>query len=168
MAPNFTAGQNPLYPQIIVLTDTSTSVTGTITGRRVYIENNSGQYLTPTGTTTDYIAWALADASISINCLTESTACSVRVDWVDSGGAVVETLTQIFCFDLFSRQFAYSLIQGLVPPITLNTNYSSNLAALWAAIMGAENATTLNNDIATSQNALNQAIYLQTNANLFF
>ena len=168
LSPSFTAGQNPNSPSTIVLTDTSTGTDVAVVGRRVYITDSAGNAVVPSGTTTSYVVWAIADTEISINCLTQDMALSIKVDWLDVSNTILYTLTQQFCFPAFNQQFAYSLCQGLVPPITLNTNYSSNLAALWTSIKGAINAVVENNDIQNSQNCLNQATYLQNNKNLFF
>lgn len=168
LSPNFTAGQNPNSPSVIVLNDTSSGSDVLVTSRRVYITDSAGNAVVPSGTTTSYVVWAIADTEISINCLTQDMALSIKVDWLDVSNTILYTLTQQFCFPAFNQQFAYSLCQGLVPPITLNTNYSSNLAALWTSIKGAINAVVENNDIQNSQNCLNQATYLQNNKNLFF
>jgi hypothetical protein len=167
-SPSFQVGQNPLYPSTIVAVDTSSGSDVLITSRRIYVQNSLGNYLVPNGTTTDYTVWNIGDSEISLDILTEDTACEIRVDWLASDNSVLYTSSDTFCFADYNKQFAYSLCQGLTPPITLDTNYSNNLAALWTSIKGAENAVTGNNDIAASQNILNQGTYLRLNANLFF
>jgi hypothetical protein len=169
LTPSFSASQSPSNPGILVLTDTSTGSDVAISEKRVYVQNSVGDYIVEaSNTTTDYSVWAIADSSISLNLFTNSIAASVRVDWVNSGGTVLYTSGNTYCFDLFSKNFLYSLVQGLVPPVTLDTVYSSNLAKLWTAVVGAENAITLASDLVASQACLSQAIYLQNNQNLFF
>ena len=168
LSPAFTAGQNPNSPSIIVLTDTSSGSDVLVVSRKVYLTDSSGNPVVPAGTTTTYIVWPIADSSISINCLTSDMALSIRVDWLSVSDTALYTLTQQFCFPAFNQQFAYSLCQGLVPPITLNTNYSANLAALWTSIKGAISAIVENNDIISSQNCLNQGTYLRNNKNFFY
>lgn len=165
---SFSIGQLPSNPSILVATDTSTGSDVLVVARRIYIQDANGNYLVPTGTTTQYTVWPIADLIIQLNVLSNDAACSVMVEWVDSGGTARYTVSNTFCFSLFSKQFAYSLIQGLVPLITLNTNYSANLANLWAAIKGAINAVEDMSDIFTSQNCLNQAINFKKNQSLYF
>ena len=167
-SPNFSIGHNPLYPNIIVAVDTRTGSDVLITSRRIYVQNSAGDYLVPSGVTTNYTVWNIGDSEISLNILTEDTACDIKVDWLAADNSVLYTLSDTFCFVDYNKQFCYSLCQGLTPPITLNTNYSASLAALWTSIKGAENAVTMNNDIQSSQNCLSQGTYLRLNANLFF
>lgn len=168
LSPAFTSGQNPNSPSVIVISDTSGGSDVLVTSRRVYLTDSVGNPVVPSGTTTAYVAWPIADSSVSIDCLTYDMALSIRVDWLNVSNVALYTLTQQFCFAAFNQQFAYSLCQGLVPPITLNTNYSANLAALWTSIKGSINAVVENNDIASSQNCLNQGTYLRNNKNLFY
>lgn len=164
----FLVSQSPSNPGIIDFINSSTGSDILITERRIYIQDALGNYLVPSGTTTTYIIWPLADDTISVNVLTTDTACAIRVDYLNVSGTALYTSGNTYCFDVYSKLFAYALVQGLVPPITLDTAYSANLAKLWSCILGAENAITLASDISASQNCLNQAIYLRTNQTLFF
>lgn len=169
IVPSFTASQAPSAPGTIILTNTSTGSDVTVTEIRVFITDAGGNYIVPAGTTTQYIVWALANPTLTLtNIISEDMALNINPKWVNSGGTMVVQTDENFCFSLFNRQFAYSLCQGLVPPITLNTNYSLNLAALWASIKGALNAVIENNDIQSSQNCLNQGTELRLKKNLFF
>lgn len=165
---SFIAAQSPVSPNIIILSDTSSGTDGAVVGKRVYITNALGQYITPTGNTTNYIIWSLSDSTIPINILTEDTACYIFVEWVNSDGTALYTDSNTFCFSEYNKQFAYSLVQGLVPPVTLNTNYSSALASLWVSIKGAINAIEFASDIQASQNCLNQGTYLRLNQQYFY
>lgn len=167
---NFTAGQNPLYPNIVVVTDTSTDADAAITQRRVYVQDASGDYLVPTGTTTDYVEWIYSDVSISLNILTQDQAVSIKVDWLDVNNAILYTLTQQFCLPQYSKQFLYYLaqLQGLTPKIPADSNYDYNTAVLWTCVLGAMNAVEDYDDISASQNLLDRATYLRLNQAKFF
>jgi len=167
-SPAFSIGQYPANPSIVIAVDESVGSDGSISFRKIFVQDANGNYLVPSGTTTQFTVWPLADLSISLNILTNDVAAVVTVQWCDSGGNMLYESAQTYCFPLFSKQFAYQLIQGLVPPITLDTNYSASLANLWTSIIGAVNAVEVGGDIFASQNALNQAIYLRTNQSLFF
>lgn len=167
---SFTAGQNPLSPNIITLTDTSTGSDSDVTVRRVYFINAAGEYVVESGTTTDYEVWPYADASISLDLLTEATALSIRVDWLDISGTVLYTVSETYCFAEYLKQFAYYLAQliAMTPPIVGATNYETNLGKLWTSIWGAINAIEVQNDIACSQNNLDRGTYLKLHQNLFY
>lgn len=170
ISPAFSVAQNVLYPNIIIATDDSTGSDGAISKRRIYCQDSEGNYLVPSGITTDYSEWAYADASISLNILTEDKALSVRTDWLNSSNVVLYTLTQQFCFPLYNQQFLYELVQlqGLTPSIPQDTNYDANLAILWTSVRGAINAVEIGSDIAASQASLNRGTYLRLNQNLYF
>lgn len=170
LTPNFSAGQNPLTPNIIVLTDTSSGSDGAITQRRVFVQDSYGNYLVETGNTANYTQWDIADSSISLNVLSHDLAGFVTVQWLDINDAVVETLTQSEAFAAFGKQFLYYLVQlqGLTPTIPSDNNYNSNVAILWTAILGGINAVVVNNDVSAAQNSFDRARYMQLNQNNFF
>jgi hypothetical protein len=80
--PSFTVSQNIGNPMGLVITDTSTGSNNSITERRVYLKNAAGQYVVPSGTTTDYIVWNISDPFIAIDVLSSDMALQIRVDWV--------------------------------------------------------------------------------------
>lgn len=67
---NFIVAQTPANPAYILISDTSTGSDPSIIGRRITITDCFGNYLVPTGTTTNYIDWPLLDNPISLNVLT--------------------------------------------------------------------------------------------------
>ena len=69
LSPNFTAAQDAVYPNIVILADTSTGSDSDITSRKVYITDDEGNFVVPGGTTTDYIVWPYSDTTISLNIL---------------------------------------------------------------------------------------------------
>lgn len=169
MVTSFTVSQSAISPESITVVDTSTSVTGTITQRRIYVSNQNGEYLTGNGSV-DYDAWALADASITLNILTEDIAATIKVEWLNVSNAVVESLTQIYCLAEFNKQFFYYLVQqqAITPSILQDANYASNMANYWTFITGAIQAIEIGADVAASQNCLNQATNMMNNQSLYF
>lgn len=165
----FSASQTPLAPNIITLTDTSSGADGSLTSRRVYIQDASGNYIVPLGTTTNYVVWPIANVSISINCLTTDLAANVLVQWL-TGSTVTYSSNSNYCFAEYNKQFFYYLIQqqGLIPGIRQDANYDSNSALLWTSIRGAISAVETGNDIAASTNCLNIANNLRLNQSKFF
>lgn len=168
LTPSFTVLQDPTIPSTIVVSDTSGGSDLNITARRVYVQSAYGIFLVPSGITTNYIPWTLVDMAIYLDVLTTDTAANIKVEWIDSGGTALYTANSNFCFPQYNKQFYYQLFTGLVPGITLSTNYSQSLANVWTAISGAINAIEEGNDLLASQNCLNIASYYRTNQALFF
>jgi len=169
MVSSFTVSQSAITPEDITVTDTSTSVTGTITKRRIYVSDAYGTYLTGDGTV-DYDEWALADSAITLSILTQDTAANIRVDWLTAANAVVETLDDNYPLSQFGKQFFFSLVsaQGLTPGIYQDTNYASNLAIFWANIVAGDNAVTYGNDVSGAQNCYNREIAMMEDQSNYF
>lgn len=170
LTPSFSALQSPQTPNVVSLEDTSTGSDGSITSRRAYVTNSDGEYLVPSGVATDYNVWPLAETTKSFELLTQDTAASIRVDWVDVDGVVLYSSTQQFCFAENSKAFAYYLSQqcAQTPKIVQSANFYANLCAFWADLRGAINAVETGDDIDDSQECLNRCIEKQTNESLYF
>ena len=78
LTPNFGASQNSGTPSTISFTDTSTGSDVAITKRRIYLLQANGTYLVPSGVTTNYVDWALANSSISLDVLSKDSALTVK------------------------------------------------------------------------------------------
>jgi hypothetical protein len=167
---NFSCSQFSGTPNLITLTDTSTGTDVTITSRRVYIQSASGTFLVPTGTTTDYIVWAYASPSLTVNVLTQDTAASITVQWLDSSNAQVYTKTSSFAFTAYNETFYYNLTQNQVanPTIIAANEYYDSKMKLRVELDSAQQAITFASDIFAAQAALNRATDLVTNQNYYF
>lgn len=170
LTPNFTASQSSGTPSIITLTDTSTGSDGTIAKRRVYLLQANGTFLVPAGTTTDYIDWNLAQASIDLNVLSQDSALSITVQWLTSSNVVVTSKTTSFAFTAYNETFYYGLNQDLVGNANLSasTDWFQWMLDLRVQIDSAQQAITFASDIYTAQAALNRATYISTNSSYFF
>ena len=170
LSPNFTASQNSGTPNLIFLTDTSTGSDGTITKRRIYLLQSNGTYLVPTGTTTDYINWALADTTISLNVLIQDTALSITVQWLSSGDVVVANKTTSFAFTAYNETFYYGLTESQVANanLTASTNWYQTKMILRVELDSAYQAISFASDIFSAQAALNRATFISTNQSYFF
>jgi hypothetical protein len=173
LVPNFSTSQQAGLPSNVIVTDTSTGSDVAITGRRVFLVNYAGEYVVPSGTTTNYVVWPLAQTSISINCLTADSALSVTVNWVNSAGVTLYTKTSLAGFTLYNLTFYYSLTQGQAavsnPSFILqDTTYFQNKSKLKTLIDSGNNAITLGYDITSAQECYDLATYMVTNQNLLF
>ena len=170
LSPNFTASQNSGTPNLIFLTDTSTGSDGTITKRRIYLLQSNGTYLVPTGTTTDYINWALADTTISLNVLIQDTALSITVQWLSAADVVVANKTTSFAFTAYNETFYYGLTESQVANanLTASTNWYQTKMILRVELDSAYQAISFASDIFSAQAALNRATFISTNQSYFF
>jgi hypothetical protein len=170
ISPSFTASQNSGTPNIIFLTDTSTGTDVTIAKRRIYLLQSNGTYLVPTGTTTDYINWALADTTISLNVLIQDTALSITVQWLTSSDVVVANKTTSFAFTAYNETFYYGLTESQVANanLTASTNWYQTKMILRVELDSAYQAISFASDIFSAQAALNRATFISTNQSYFF
>ena len=169
-SPAFTVSQSAADPSLVVFTDTSTGSDGSITKRRIYVVDSQGNYIVPSGVTTTYINWPLATNPLSVDILTQDTACEITVEWLNSGNTVLYDSTDKFCLDEYGRQFFYYLISILAasPSILEDTSYKNNLNNFYTYLVGAENAVQLAGDIAASQQMLNLETNMQNNQQMYF
>ena len=155
LTPNFSASVLSGTPETITFSDTSTGSDVLVTQRRIYLLQADGEYLVPEGTTTDYVQWALANSSISLTVLSQDTALSVTVEWLNSSNVVLYTKTIAFGFDAFGQNFFYSLSDGQVPivnpPVALSQNYYQNKLQFLCYLKSAEQAITYASDIRKAQ-----------------
>lgn len=176
---NFSVLQTPANPALLLLEDTSTTSPASnptdyaaydIDSRRIYLQDSNGDYLTPTGTTTDYIVWDLNDNPITLDVLTQDQALNVRVDWLDIDENVLYSKNNNYCLAEYNKQFLYYLIQlqSLTYNIIQDNNYWGNVGIFWVNIVGAQNAVLIADDIFASQTCLNRATFMAQNQSTFF
>ena len=168
---NFSVAQTPANPAFVIITDTTTS--GPIPGldvRRIYIQDSNGNYIVPTGVTTNYIVWDLGDNPISLDILTEDKAVNIKVEWLDSSDVVICDLDNNYCLSQYNKQFLYYLIQlqSLNYNIIQDNNYWGNVGIFWTNIIGAINSVEIGNDIFASQTCLNRATFMAQNQDIYF
>ena len=169
MSASFLVSQSASTPSSLTVTDNSTGLSGTITQRRVYVSNAYGEFLTGNGVV-NYTEWALAEASIVLDILTEDIGALIKVEWLNVSNVVVDEVENTYPLAEYNQQFLYYLLglQGLTPGVYQDSNYSGNIAIFWTNIIAGINAVEYGNDIAACQNCFNRATEMRNNQNLYF
>jgi len=168
--PSISVSQLAATPNIVSVTDDSTGSDIAIVSRVIYVQTASGSYLVPSGTTTDFTAWALVLTTIPLDILTQDECVNIITNWLDINGATLYTYENQYPLAEYNKQFLVGLVsaQGLTPGIVQDANYSGNMATFWVNITAGINQVNFAADIAGGQNLFNQATYMRQNANLFF
>lgn len=168
--PSISVSQLAATPNIVSVTDDSTGSDMAIVSRQIYVQTAAGTYLVPSGTTTDYTAWALVLTTIPLNILTEDQCVNIVVNWLDVNGATLYTYENQYPLAQYNKQFLPYLVsaQGLTPGIVQDSNYSGNIAAFWSDVVAGINQVNFARDIAGGQNCFNRATNMRLNQNLYF
>ncbi len=150
--------------------DTSTGSDVAVTQRRIYFIKNNGTYLVPTGTPTDYVVWAYASSTKSVDILDKDYGLNIRVDWLNVSDAVLYTKTILYNFSMYNNDFNYSLVydeaNGLA---SLNSaNWLMGRMKLYVALNDATTSVESMSDITNAQEADDRGTYLRENTNLFY
>lgn len=171
--PLFTFTQNSGTPTDLTGYELSTGVDADITQRRVYLLQSDGSYLIPSGTTTDYVSWAIANSSVTISdILNQDTALSITVDWLNGSNTVLYTKTIAFGFAAFGETFYYSLTQSQVPitnpAVALSTDYYMNKMKLRVFLDSAAQSISFASDIYSAMVCYDAETFMIANANDYF
>lgn len=169
MSASILVSQSASTPSSLTVTDNSTGLSGTITQRRVYVSNAYGEFLTGNGVV-NYTEWALAEASIVLDILTEDIGALIKVEWLNVSNVVVDEVENTYPLAEYNKQFLYYLagLQGLTPGVYQDSNYSGNIAIFWTNIIAGINAVEYGNDIAACQNCFNRATQMRLEQNFYF
>lgn len=153
LIPNFSITQTVSTPSIIDIEDTSTGSDVAITQRRVYLQASDGSYLVPTGVTTEYNAWLLANTTVSIDCLTKDYALKVVVQWLNVSNTVLYDKTIYYGFALYGETFDYGLTQNLAanPTLSNDNNFMNNKELIRNFMDSGNNAIAFNSDTFSAQ-----------------
>ena len=171
LVPSFTVSQSATTPANVTFVNTATGSDAAVTHLRIYITDNDGTAIVPSGTSTAYIAWALATTTLTVSdLLTTDLAVNIVVQWLSVTNVVLYSSEDPFCLRQFNKQQFIYLIQNqaLSPSIVQDTNYFSNLCQYWINIVGANTMIEDAEDLAASQNCLNRGTDFLNNETLYF
>ena len=169
-SPSFTASSVSGAPSQIIFTDTSTGTDGAITSRQIYIATDSGTFLVPTGTTTDYIVWVIANATKNVDVLDKDYALILTVNWLNVSGTVLYSATGLVGFTSYNEEFDYQLTQLLSGnPLLINdNNFYTNKSDLRTDIDSGNQAIVLAADIFGAQQSYDRATNSRLNSQYLY
>lgn len=170
--PSFTSSESLSSPENVTFVDTSTDPPVGLTSRRIYIRLVNGNWLTTAGesTTEVYETWPIADTSITLDLLTQSTSADVTVKWMTGSTVTDEVVDEPMEWDLYDYLFGLELIQGqtATPAIIQDQNYYSNFFQFITNIWCSESAIIYGEDIYSSQGFLNRNQNMIANSDFYF
>lgn len=170
--PSFAVSQTKGSPSVVTITDDSTGSDVAITQRRAYLIKYDGTYLVPDGTSTDYVEWALADASIDIDALDKDYALRVLVQWLDVSNTVLYTTAgdSPYGFTLYNEAFDYQLTQNLSGnPLLMNdSNFYLNKSKLRTFIDSGDQAVSFGVSIYNAQRCYDSATEMRLQSQFIF
>lgn len=167
---NFTAESVSGEPSQILFTDNSTGSDAAITQRRIYIATETGSFLVPTGTTTEYSAWAYASSTKTLDVLTKDYAVTVTVQWLDVNNVVLYDKTVQYGFTLYNETFDYGLTTMLsANPLLINDNaFWGNKVKLREAIDSGNQALEIAGDLYNAQQSYDRGTELRLSSTYYF
>lgn len=170
LTPSFQVSQQIGLNSTVRLTDTSTGSDGAITSRVAFLQKADGTFAVPDGTSTQYVVWDYADASIDIDCLDKDRALQITVEWLDVNGAILYTSTGLYGLTGFNEDFDYTLTSVLASnPLLINDNsFKENKTNLRLFIDSGDQAVTRSTDIVSAQQCYDQATILRVGSEYFF
>lgn len=168
--PSISVSQLAATPNIVSVTDDSTGSDIAIVSRVIYVQTASGSYLVPSGTTTDFTAWALVLTTIPLDILTQDECVNIITNWLDINGATLYTYENQYPLAEYNKQFLAYLVaaSGLTPGIVQDSNYSGNIAVFWTNVVAGINQVNFARDISGGQSCFNRATYMRLNQSLYF
>lgn len=168
--PLFSVVQPIGFPSKLTVTDASSGSDSNIASRRIYLAKDDGDFLKPTGTTTQYIEFPLGSNSITINCLDKDYAARLTLEFLDNTNDVIYSTEGLEGFTLYNETFDYYLTQMMTANKTLITdnNFWDNKSTLRTYIDGGNQAITLGNDISNAQTCYDAATELRLASQYFY
>ena len=128
------------------------------------------------GTTTNYIEWAITDPAnrtpltTDLNVLSQDTALSITVQWLNDLNTVIETKTVSYAFTSYGERFYYGLSQDLVgnPTLASSLNWFQNKMIFRVNLDSAIQAISFASDTYSAQVCYDADQFMITNQSFYF
>lgn len=168
---SFLATQTVGEESTVTITAVVTGTDAAVTQRRVYLQTDTGDFLVPTGTSTDYIQWVISASTIAIDALGDSDrALRIYVEWLNVSNVVLYDSEQFVGLTLWNESFDYlttQLISG--NPLLMNdNNFWPNKSKLRTLIDAGNNAISFASDLYNAQQCYDAATELRNDAQYLF
>lgn len=167
----FTATQTVGEESTVTITAVVTGTDVLVTQRRVYLQTDTGEFLVPSGTTTDYIQWAIGASSIDIDALGDyDRALRIYVEWLNVSDGVLYDSEQFVGLTLWNESFDYLTTQLMAGnPLLVNDNsFWTNKSKLRTLIDAGNNAITFASDLYNAQQCYDAATALRLESQYLF
>ena len=170
LTPNFSVTQTPGSPSVVSIADVSTGSDSSVTQRRVYLAKYDGTFLVPENTSTEYVAWALADTSIDIDALDKDYSLIITVQWLDVSDAILYAKSTLYGLTGYGEDFDYSMTQMLaVNPNNVNdNNFFDDKLQLRNLLDSGDNAISRASDQYSAQLCYDEATKLRLGSPYYF
>ena len=167
---SFVVSQTVGEESTVTVTSVTSGTDAAVTQRRVYLQTDSGEFLVPTGVTTEYNEWALADASVDIDCLDKDYSLRVVTQWLDVSNTVLYDSTQYVGLTLYNESFDYLLTQLMAANAVLigDNNFFPNKELLRTYIDGGNHAISFADDLYNAQLCYDKATALRISSQYYF
>ena len=167
---SFTAAQTVGEESTVTITSVTVGTDAAVTQRRVYLQTASGEFLVPTGTSTDYIQWAIADSAIDIDCLDKDYGLRIVTQWLNVSNVVLYDSEQFVGLTLYNESFDYLTTQLMASnKLLINDNsFWSNKSKLRTLIDAGNNAITFADDLDNAQSCYDDATELRLGSQYLF
>jgi len=167
---SFTVTQTVGEESSVTITSVTSGTDASVTQRRVYLQTDSGDFLVPTGVTTEYNAWALADSSVTIDALDKDYGLRIVVQWLDVNDVVLYDSTQYVGLTLYNESFDYLLVQLMAANAVLigDNNFFPNKELLRTYIDGGNQAISFADDLYNAQLCYDKATALRVSSQYYF
>lgn len=165
IVPNFSISQIIGQPSIVVLADTSTGSDAAITQRRAFLRTAFGTFKVPDGVSTDYVQWAYADSSISIDALDTDYGFDVVVQWLNVSNVVLYDKTIPVGLTLYNETYNYRLTRMFsANPLLINDDsFFDRMSKVRTVVDSGNQAISFAEDIFAAQQCYNYGSTIRIN-----
>mgnify|MGYP006921389515 CR=1 FL=1 len=167
---SFNVSQTVGSPSVVTITAVVTGTDSNVTQRRVYLQTNSGEFLVPTGVSTEYNEWSISGASVDIDCLDKDYGLRVVVEWLDVSDVVLYDDEQFVGLTLYNESFDYLTTQLMASNKLLinDNNFWKNKSKLRTLIDAGNNAISFASDLDNAQSCYDGATALRDGSQYLF
>lgn len=167
---SFTATQIVGEESTVTITAVVTGTDAAVTQRRVYLQTNRGEFLVPSGTSTEYTQWIISASSVDIDCLDKDYGLRILVQWLSVTNVVLYDSEQFVGLTLYNESFDYLTTQLMASNKLLinDNNFWPNKSKLRTLIDAGNNAISFASDLDNAQSCYDDATDLRVGSQYLF